>query len=342
LALGTTNINVAARAFQAEARCLRQAGRSEDAIRVVEEKLCGRRFEQAADLQGRLIVANAELMELELITDRAGPLFQSAAQRLAERLQNYDNPALAAPQRRFLMKELARLSPNLASPTLAAEQWAAQFQENQHAAITRDGALQRSPLDLMWQFSTPDRRVLALIRDDKLVKSLRAVASPEGLPPDVAFTLLRPGIEMDSAFVGLPAGRWWPGCRLALSFKDPNSFVATSEHRTAAYLWLGLLAVAAMLVLTLLAMRVLRHQTALARLKTNLATTVSHELKTPLASMRVLVDTLLDFDHLAESRTREYLQLIAEENERLSQIIQSFLDFSRMERKKRAFKLAVA
>ena len=30
----------------------------------------------------------------------------------------YDNPALAAPQRRFLMKELQRLSPQIEFPTL--------------------------------------------------------------------------------------------------------------------------------------------------------------------------------------------------------------------------------
>jgi signal transduction histidine kinase len=90
----------------------------------------------------------------------------------------------------------------------------------------------------------------------------------------------------------------------------------------------------------LLAVRLLRRQTTLARLKNDLAATVSHELKTPLASMRVLVDTLLSSEKLNEQTTREYLQLIAQENERLSRLIQNFLTFSRMERKKHTFLLS--
>ena len=90
-------------------------------------------------------------------------------------------------------------------------------------------------------------------------------------------------------------------------------------------------------ILTLLAVRLLRRQAALARLKNDLAATVSHELKTPLSSMRVLVDTLLDSEKLDDSTVREYLQLIARENERLSRLIQNFLTFSRMERNKYTF-----
>jgi signal transduction histidine kinase len=75
----------------------------------------------------------------------------------------------------------------------------------------------------------------------------------------------------------------------------------------------------------------------LARLKNDLAATVSHELKTPLSSMRVLVETLLEANSFDEQKTREYLQLIAQENERLGRLIQNFLAFSRMERRKYAF-----
>jgi len=81
-------------------------------------------------------------------------------------------------------------------------------------------------------------------------------------------------------------------------------------------------------------------QMRLARLKNDLIATVSHELKTPLASMRVLVDTLLEGRCKDERQMREYLQLIARENERLSRLIDNFLTFSRMERQHRAFEFA--
>jgi signal transduction histidine kinase len=53
--------------------------------------------------------------------------------------------------------------------------------------------------------------------------------------------------------------------------------------------------------------------------------------------MRVLVETLLDSETLDEQQTREYLQLIARENERLGRLIQNFLTYSRLERRKHIF-----
>ena len=141
-----TNVNVAARALQAEARCLRQAGQKEAAVRLVNEMLAGARYNRAADPQGRLIVANAELMVLELAPDRASPAFQATAQRLKQRLLDYENPVLAAPQRRFLMKELQRLSPEkIEFPTLAAEELAARFCD-EHPALLRDSVLHGAPI----------------------------------------------------------------------------------------------------------------------------------------------------------------------------------------------------
>ena len=80
-----------------------------------------------------------------------------------------------------------------------------------------------------------------------------------------------------------------------------------------------------------------RRQMRLTRLRNDLVATVSHELKTPLASMRLLVDTLLDEPRLHEQKVREYLGLVAKENTRLSRLIDNFLAFSRMERNKHAF-----
>src|ERR1051326_7626581 len=55
LARETADDNAAARAFQAEARCLAQAGRSEAVVQLVDEIFKDRRSRRAADPQGRLI-----------------------------------------------------------------------------------------------------------------------------------------------------------------------------------------------------------------------------------------------------------------------------------------------
>ena len=58
--------------------------------------------------------------------------------------------------------------------------------------------------------------------------------------------------------------------------------------------------------------------------------------------MRLLVDTLLDAERFEPKTVREYLQLIAKENSRLSRLIDNFLAFSRMERNKHAFEFRKA
>jgi signal transduction histidine kinase len=389
LAKESTNVNVAARALQAQARCLVQAGQKDTAIRLVDKILGQERYSHAVDAQGRVIAANAELMALELLTNQAAPVFQAVAQRLKQRLLDYDNPLLAASQRRFLMKELQWLSPQIEFPKLAAEELAAQVTEShpKFLEIQRTGArhrfslspqrgqgrgegweppdrltgsnvsephhpspsiplpvegrgkfaLQRSVIPGMWQFTTPDRRVLALVRSERLLANLRPVTASSNPAAEMEIALLPPEADPISALATLPAGEPMPGWRLALSLKDPGLFDTTTEHRAAIYLWTGILVVAAMGVLALLAVRLLRRQVALARLKNDLAATVSHELKTPLSSMRVLVDTLLDSDRIEEKKAREYLQLIAKENDRLSRVIQNFLTFSRMERRMHTF-----
>ncbi|MEM9160636.1 MAG: histidine kinase dimerization/phospho-acceptor domain-containing protein, partial [Verrucomicrobiota bacterium] len=55
----------------------------------------------------------------------------------------------------------------------------------------------------------------------------------------------------------------------------------------------------------------LRKEIAVAQLKNDLVATVSHELKTPVASIRLLVDTLNEKEELDTVRAKEYLQLIS-------------------------------
>jgi signal transduction histidine kinase len=70
------------------------------------------------------------------------------------------------------------------------------------------------------------------------------------------------------------------------------------------------------------------------RLKNDLIATVSHEMRTPVASMRVLLDNLIDGDIEEPQHVREYLEMIREENARLAALVEGFLAFSRMERRK--------
>lgn len=71
-------------------------------------------------------------------------------------------------------------------------------------------------------------------------------------------------------------------------------------------------------------------------LRSDLLTTVSHEMKTPLASMRILLETLVDDpDGLVlfnQEKRRDYLDLALRENRRLTRLAEDFLTFARLER----------
>ena len=370
--------NLVARALLAQARCLAKAGRNEEAIDVLTGPLADKRFRHAVDAAGRLIVADAELRALQLIGKHPSPQVWTKLDNLCPglnwRLRDYSDPLLSSSQRLFLMQSLEPLDPIYGIvdlPTLPAEELAAQFVES-GAAIGGKSLLLPSGIPGVWQFASASGRTIALLRDKTINRELQELADKENLPSGVRVQLLPPDRMSDlSALLHvLPAGDRLPGWQLGLAWNDEQLVNATAHGKIAAYMLTGLLAVATAAGLALwIALRFLR-QMRLTRLKNDLVATVSHELKTPLASIRLLVDTLLSgYASMTcgagvspasgsgegvspapaagtaapkndPRQVREYLELIAKENARLSRLIDNFLTFSRMERNKRAFSLS--
>jgi signal transduction histidine kinase len=66
--------------------------------------------------------------------------------------------------------------------------------------------------------------------------------------------------------------------------------------------------------------------------KTTFVANVSHELKTPLTSIRLFADMLHDGRVKEPSKQREYLQMMVNETQRLTRLVNNVLDFSRLER----------
>ncbi len=145
-----------------------------------------------------------------------------------------------------------------------------------------------------------------------------------------------------AAFVTMPLGRFFLGWQIAIHFTDIDIFEKTAGKQAVLYMWAGLLAIAVMVAAGLLAAQAVGRQIKTNKLKNDFIATVSHELKTPLASMRVLVDTLLEGNYKDQQQVNEYLHLTSKENERLSRLIDNFLTFSRMERNKQAFNMVKA
>ncbi|MCK4292033.1 MAG: HAMP domain-containing histidine kinase [Planctomycetes bacterium] len=142
------------------------------------------------------------------------------------------------------------------------------------------------------------------------------------------------------AFLTLALGKSLPGWEVELFFRDSGVFEREANKQIAVYTWAGVLVIVLILAAGGFAGQAVGRQMKLNRLKNDFIATVSHELKTPLSSMRVLADTLLEGNYNDREQATEYLELICKENKRLSGLIDNFLTFSRMERNKQAFEMA--
>jgi Na+/proline symporter/signal transduction histidine kinase len=67
------------------------------------------------------------------------------------------------------------------------------------------------------------------------------------------------------------------------------------------------------------------------RLKDDFVSTVSHELRTPLTSIRAFSEILLDNPDLDAEQRAGYLQIVVDETERLTRLINQVLDLSKLE-----------
>jgi signal transduction histidine kinase len=340
LAGGATNANFEALCLLAEARCLARAGATNKAIAVLTGPLADLRFVSAVDPQGRLVQPNAELLAIELgggAQASANDALAATINRLKARLDDYSASGLSSPQRRFLIAELRRLVPGREErPLLEAEELAARVLESQFSD-SPTMTLRRSDAHDVWEYPCGNAHAVLLFTTKHLAVRLRDSLPSASIPADMTLSVLPPGARATNAFLLTDAGAELPGWQLAASMKTAGFSDTATEQRITAYVWTGMLVLASVFVLALVVLWLVRRQLAVNRLRTDLVANVTHELKTPLASIRLLVDTLLGAPTTDPKTQREYLELIASENLRLSRLIENFLAFSRLERNKYNF-----
>ena len=83
-----------------------------------------------------------------------------------------------------------------------------------------------------------------------------------------------------------------------------------------------------------------RREAHLSRLKSDFVANVSHELKTPLALIRLFAETLELGRAPTEDKARQYYRVINKESQRLTQLINNILDFSRIEAGRKEYRFA--
>ena len=289
--------------------------------------------------------------QLRLVRSRLDPLWRLHVARLtgdgvpAERFDHLVTSGLAdgavfldsggrvlfpdADARRRLqqMDALRAHDKNVVLPTQAALRLSIDLADAEHPSGLQD-TFRETSMPGVWAVASADGRLIALYRVGRLEEMMHDFLH-QVETGGVAFIAIPPGEPADGEAIA--AGSWLPGWQLTY-VPLVNATAAGVAQQQSIYVAAALVGVVLIAITGVIVAAGMRRHLQLARLKTDLVAAASHELRTPLASTAVLVDGLLTDPSADPVKTREYLQLIAAENARLSRVVENFLTFARADR----------
>ena len=139
-------------------------------------------------------------------------------------------------------------------------------------------------------------------------------------------------VRKSSTDTGLP----WTIALPADAFSGPDGELAGRRRLLA----VGLAAIVLLLAGgSAILWRVVQQQLAVAKLRTNFVSAVSHEFRTPLASLRHVTELLIESDGVPPQERRAFYEVLARNTDRLQRLVESVLDFSRMEEGRKPYQL---
>ena len=139
-------------------------------------------------------------------------------------------------------------------------------------------------------------------------------------------------------FVATEIGENLPHWEAAVYLLDPAKLSRSAQTLKFTLGLLIALLVLAIGVGSMLIVADLNRQLTLARQKTDFVSNVSHELKTPLTSIRMFSELLAEGRVNDPAKQRNYLAIITAEAARLTRLINNVLDFARLERGEKKYK----
>jgi signal transduction histidine kinase/tetratricopeptide (TPR) repeat protein len=131
-----------------------------------------------------------------------------------------------------------------------------------------------------------------------------------------------------------------PGWRVSIRPRDPGIVSRYISRQRWIYGTTLALLVAGMVLGVVLVVRDLARERRLSQLRTDFVANVTHELKTPLTSIRMFAETLQLGRTSSEAERQESLDVIVGETRRLSRLINTVLDFSKIERGQKEYRMA--
>ena len=125
--------------------------------------------------------------------------------------------------------------------------------------------------------------------------------------------------------------------RVNIRLVSPEKLFVRQQARTRIFGTLIAVATAAALIGFVSARRAFLRQQQLSEMKSNFVSSVSHELRAPIASVRLMAESLDRGKIIEPAKQREYFRFIVQECRRLGTLIENVLDFSRIEQGRKEY-----
>jgi signal transduction histidine kinase len=208
---------------------------------------------------------------------------------------------------------------------------------------------------LVWSRATSDAPIVfgAQLDEAKVIDALKTSFQIPELTPDTSYgkrdycvAILddtgKPVAQSDPftapdwkrPFVSTEIGEALPHWEAALYITNPARLGQAARTLRITIALIVLILITAIIAGGSLIAADVRRQVRLAQQKTDFVSNVSHELKTPLTSIRMFADLLAEKRVPDEERQSAYLRIIAAEAARLTRLINNVLDFARLEKGK--------
>ncbi|MBN1758278.1 MAG: HAMP domain-containing histidine kinase [Chitinispirillaceae bacterium] len=128
-----------------------------------------------------------------------------------------------------------------------------------------------------------------------------------------------------------------PRWEVAMYLTDPAALSSRARITTLSLILLAGILFTVIAISGFILLKTMQSEMKLAQQKTTFVANVSHELKTPLTSIRIFAELLKERRQPDPLKQEQYLGIIISETERLTRLINNVLDFSRSKRSGRTY-----
>jgi signal transduction histidine kinase len=128
----------------------------------------------------------------------------------------------------------------------------------------------------------------------------------------------------------------FPPWRIEL-FRSKTESLGIIDIRKSFYFWTILTLIIVLTFGAVLIVRTIAHEMEILKIKSNFVSSVSHEFKTPLTSIKALTERLQEGKVKDIAKMKQYFSVISQDTDKLTRLVRNILDFSKIEEGKKEY-----